>query len=469
MADRPASHSARNAPDISVPALLDGRVVLPSDSRYETARLVANAAIDRRPAGIVLARDVADIVATLRLAEASGIPVAVRAGGHSTVGYGVRDDAIVLDLAGLGDVDIDAESGTAWVGAGTTAGALTAAVHPAGYAVPFGDAGQVGIAGITLGGGVGWLVRRYGMTIDSLLAVDVITAAEDHLRASSTEHPDLFWALRGGGGNFGVVTRFKFQLRPVDTVLAGDVIVRATPEVLGRLVGDLAGAPDGLTVMPSIMSAPPMPGLPEAWHGQLVVFLSFCHSGPVEEDEHVLELLGSMGESVVTGVERKPYPSMFPPPSGNRAAYTTGTLFVDGLDEAAIRIIEQRMASPSSPEALVHMRVLGGAFSRVANDATAFGHRDRRALIWLITPFADLGEAQRHQAWTADFESELVAAGCGSGAYSNFLGADGEAALHAAYPPATLARLSEVKRRYDPDNRFRSNLNIPPTPPTGTG
>lgn len=463
MTDMPAPRQPVQQPfRITVPARLDGRVVLPTDERYEASRLVANAAIDRRPAAIVLARDVEDIVATLGLADDSGMPLAVRAGGHSTVGYGVADGAIVLDLSGLGSIEMDTADGTAWAGAGVTAGALTAAAHPAGYAVPFGDTGSVGVAGITLGGGVGWLVRKYGLTIDSLLAADVITAAGDHLRASSTEHPDLFWALRGGGGNFGIVTRFRFQLRPVDTVLAGDVIVRATPEVLGRLVGVLAGAPDGLTVMPSIMPAPQMAELPEAWHGRLVVFLSFCHSGPVEDDEPVLDILRSLGESVDVGLERKPYPSMFSPPSGNREAYTTGTLFVDDLDEAAIRIIERRMASPSSPEALVHMRVLSGAVSRVADDATAFGHRDRRALIWLITPYSDLTEAERHEAWTSDFESELVAAGCGSGAYVNFLGSDGEAALHAAYPAATLARLSDVKRRHDPDNRFRSNLNIPP-------
>jgi len=470
MPDTRESHSsARSSLNIAVPARLDGRVVLPGDARYEAARLVDNAAIDRRPAAIVLAREVADIVATLRLAEDSEMPLAVRAGGHSTVGHSIADDAIVLDLKGLSDVEIDAASGTAWVGAGVTAGALTAAAHPGGYAVPFGDAGSVGIAGITLGGGIGWLVRRFGLTIDSLLEAEVILATGDHLVASPTEHPDLFWALRGGGGNFGVVARFHFQLSPVDTVLAGDVIVPGTPEVLGRLVGVLAGAPDGLTVMPSIFPAPPMPALPEAWHGRLVAFLSFCHSGPVEDDQRVLDLLRSMGPSAVDSIERKPYPSLFPPKSDVRQPYTTRALFVDDLDEAAIEIIGRRMASPTSPDALVHMRVLGGAVSRVANDSTAFGHRDRRALIWLITPYADLTETERHKAWTADFESELVAAGCGSDAYVNFLGSDGEAALHAAYPPATLARLSDVKRRYDPDNRFRSNLNIPPSPPAGAG
>ena len=271
-----------------------------------------------------MARNTADVVATLRLAEDSGLTLAVRAGGHSTVGNSIADDAIVLDVSGMRGIEFDPATGTAWVEAGVTAGELTAAAHPAGYAVPFGDAGHVGVAGITLGGGIGWLVRKYGLTIDSLLDAEVITAAGEHVVASSTQHPDLFWALRGGGGNFGVVTRFRYQLRPVGTVLTGDVIVEATPEVLGRLVDVLAGAPDGLTVMPSIMPAPPMPSLPDNWHGRLVAFLSFCHSGPVLDDQLVLDLLRSIGPSVDDSVARKPYPELFPPASGNREAYTTG-------------------------------------------------------------------------------------------------------------------------------------------------
>lgn len=468
MQEAPRSQSStRISRGVVVPARLEGRVVLPGDVRYEAARLVPNAAIDRHPAAIVMARDAADIVATLQLVGVQGLPLAVRAGGHSAVGYGTADDAVVLDVSGMRNIEFDPATGTAWVEAGVTAGELTTVMHRAGHAVPFGDAAQVGVAGITLGGGIGWLVRRFGLTIDSLLAAEVVTASGERLVASATEHPDLFWALRGGGGNFGVVTRFQFQGHPVDTVLAGDVIVEATPDALGRLVDVLAGAPDGLTVMPSIMPAPPMPTIPEAWHGRLVIFLSFAHAGPTEDDQRVLDLLRSIGPAAGDSVERKPYPALFPPPSDIRVAYTTGTLFVDDLTPAAIEIIERRMADPSSSEALVHMRVLGGAVARVANDATAFGHRDRRAAIWLITPYEDLAEKARHEAWTADFEAELVAAGCGSGAYVNFLGSADEAVLRAAYPPATLARLSKVKRRYDPDNRFRSNLNIPPAPPAG--
>jgi FAD/FMN-containing dehydrogenase len=438
------------------------RVVLPGDARYEAARLVDNAAIDRRPAAIVLACDVEDVIATLALVRETGMALAVRAGGHSTLGHGVADDSVVLDVSGMRTIDIDAGSGTAWVGAGATAGEVTASLHPAGFAIPFGDTGSVGLGGITLGGGIGWLVRRHGLTIDSLLAADVVTAAGDRLTASAAENPDLFWALRGGGGNFGVVTRFRFTLTPMDTIFAGRVFVLATPDVLGRLIGVLVEAPDGLTVIAGIYPAPPMPPVPDSWHGRLVVSLRFAHSGPIGDDEQVRDLLRSIGPLAEDSMERKPYPALFPPSDGTRWAYAARTLFVDALDDRAIEIVERRLGDPSSSEAWIQVRVLGGAAARVANDATAFGHRDRRAIATLITPYGDLAETARHEAWTADFEAELVAAGCGSGAYVNFLGTDDEAALRAAYPPATRARLAEVKRRYDPGNLFRSNVNIPP-------
>jgi len=455
-----------NPTDIVVPARLKGRVVFPKDERYDAARLVDNAAIDRRPAAIVMAQDAEDIVATLQLVNDSVLPFAVRAGGHSVVGYGSADGGIVLNVSGMRDLEVDEASGTAWVGAGWTAGELTTTLHPMGYAVPFGDTGAVGVAGITLGGGIGWLVRRFGLTIDSLLEAELITAAGDRQMASSRENTDLFWALRGGGGNFGVVTRFRFKPHPVDTVLSGEFILPATPDLLRRFVDTLVEAPDSLTVISNIMPAPSLPAIPEAWRGKLVISLSFVHSGPIADDARPLDLLRSLGPAIEESVMRKPYPALFPPPSGNRQAYAHRTMFVDSFDDRAIEIIQRRMAKPSSPAVAVNVRVLGGAVEQVANDATAFAHRNRRALIGLYTPYTDLLEAARHEAWTADFEAELIAAGSGSGAYLSFLGTEGETALNAAYPPATLARLAEVKRRYDPDNLFRSNLNVKPRPPT---
>jgi len=437
-------------------------VAFAGEPAYEAGRAPWNAAVTQYPALVATPRNAADVARVIRAAATVGLRVAPQGTGHNAGPLQDLTETILLRTSALTGAQVDPVSGLARVGAGTLWADAVAAASRADRAVLHGSSPDVGVVGYSLGGGTGWYARQLGLQANSISAAHVVLADGSTVRADADHERDLFWALRGGGGNFGVVTRFRFQLRAVDSVLAGDVIVPATPEVLARLVEVLADAPDGLTVMPSIMAAPPMPELPEDWHGRLVVFLSFCHSGPIADDERVVELLQSLGDSRLVGIGRKPYPAMFPEPSGAREAFATGTLFVDDLDDAAIGIIQRRMASPSSPEALVHMRVLGGEYARVANDATAFAHRDRRAMVWLITPFADSAEAPRHEAWTADFEAELRAAGSGSGAFSNFLGRDGEAELHAAYPPGTLARLAEVKVRYDPANLFRSNLNIPP-------
>src|SRR3972149_6460575 len=305
----------RRRTDLVVPARLRGRVVLPGDALYGAAREVDNAAIDRRPAAIMVARDVEDVLATLALSLASGRALAVRAGGHSTPGPG-------------------------GAGAGAPAGEAPADVPRAGFAIPFGDSGTVGVAGLTLGGGIGWLVRRHGLTIDSLLAAEVIIAAGDRLIASSTENPELFWALRGGGGNFGLVTRFRFNLHPVDTVLAGRVLVPATPGVLRRLIGVLSGAPDGLTVIAGLFPAPLMPEIPDAWHGRLLASLRFAHSGPIADDQSVLDLLRSIGPRGASAARCGARPGgggrggggLHPPPGGGgggpplNAAYPPATL-----------------------------------------------------------------------------------------------------------------------------------------------
>jgi hypothetical protein len=372
---------------------------------------------------------------------------------------------------------LDAASGTAWIAAGETTGEATATLHRAGCAIPLGDSGTVGVAGLTLGGGIGRLLRRHGLTIDSLLAADVITATGDRLAASARENPDLFWAIRGGGGNFGVVTRLRFALKPLETVLAGRITVQATPDVLRRLVDVLFGAPDGLTVIASVLQALPMPEfpdawqgrLPDAWHGRLVASLRIAHSGPIEDDHGVLDLLRSIGPTVEDSLGRKAYPALFPPAGGARVATAVRTLFLDDLDDQASEIIDRRLTDPHMPDAWIQMRFLGGAAARVANDETAFGYRHRRAAAVLIAPYEDLTPTAQHEDWIADFEAELLAAGCGSGAFVNFLGMDGETALNAAYPPATLARLANAKRRYDPGNLFRSNLNVRPGPDGASG
>jgi hypothetical protein len=321
----------------------------------------------------------------------------------------------------------------------------------------------VGVAGITLGGGVGWLVRKHGMTIDSLLAVEIVTADGRRRIASLDEEPDLFWAVRGAGANFGVVTRLKFRLHPLDEVLAGDILFPATREVLHSLVPLLLAAPDELTAMPLIMLAPPDPAIPDEHHGHPVVKLSVAWSGSRGAGDRALAPLRALGSPISGTVAWQPYPALFTPVDRDAEptwGISSRSLFIDDLDDAIIGVIERRLTEPGAPDAIVQLRVFGGAMARVPEDETAFGWRDRPALLWLIVPYEDLGQAASAEAWTAAFHAELAADGAPT--YVNFMGAEDADAVRGAYPAAAYARLRELKRRYDPANLFRANQNIPP-------
>jgi FAD/FMN-containing dehydrogenase len=361
-------------------------------------------------------------------------------------------------------VEIDAAGRTAWADAGILAGEYTAATHALGLVTPFGDTGSVGVAGITLGGGVGWLVRKLGMTIDSLLAVEIVTADGRRQIASPVEEPDLFWAVRGAGANFGVVTRLRFRLHPIDDVLAGDILLPATRDVLRGLVPTLLAAPDELTAMPLIMLAPPDPAIPEELHGRPVVYLSVAWSGSADAGERALTPLRALGAPISDTVALKPYPALFSPVDRDAEpvwGISSRSIFLDDLEDAMIDAIERRLTAPGAPpEALVQLRILGGAMARVPGDATAFGWRDRPALLWLITPTKELEQAAANEAWTAAFHAELAAGGAAS--YVNFMGAEDADAVHDAYPAPTYTRLRDLKRHYDPDNVFRANHNIRP-------
>jgi FAD/FMN-containing dehydrogenase len=378
-------------------------------------------------------------------------------------GHGTADGALILDLSAMRDVEIDAIGRTAWADAGILAGEYTAASHALGLVTPFGDTARVGVAGITLGGGVGWLVRKHGMTIDSLLAVEIVTADGRRRLASAVEEPDLFWAVRGAGANFGVVTRLQFRLHPLGDVLAGDILLPATRDVLRSLVPVLLAAPDELTAMPLMMTAPPDPEVPEEYHGRLVVKLSVAWSGAPDAGERALAPLRALGAPINDTVAWQPYPALFTPVDRDaepKWGVSSRSLFLDDLDDATIEVIERRLTEADAPDAIVQLRVLGGAMARVSGDATAFGWRDRPALLWLITPYEDVGQAATNESWTAAFHAELAAEGAAT--YLNFMGAEDADAVHGAYPAPTYARLRELKRRYDPANVFRFNHNIRP-------
>lgn len=441
-----------------------GRLIWPTDANYGTARLVENAAIDRQPALIAQARSVDDVVAAIAFARASQLPLAVRSGGHSVAGHSTGDGVFVLDLSALDRLEIDPATRTAWAEPGVRAGQYTKAAYALGLATPFGDNGNVGIGGITLGGGIGWLVRKHGLTIDSLLAVELVTADGDRLLAGPEEHADLYWAVRGGGGNFGIATRVKLRLHPIDSVLHGMIVLPATRKVMRQLVPLALAAPDELTLMPSVMVIPPMEEIPADQHGRLGVFVGLLWAGSTDSGERAIAPFRALAVPLLDTVAEMPYPAVYPAPSGMREAWTSRAIYLDRLDDETMEIIERRMATAPSLSALTQFRILGGATARVASDATAYGWRDRFLLLWIIADFgnADPGELPRHEAWSASFLDDLR--GKGSATYVNFMGDEGPRAVRSAYPPQTWGRLREIKRRYDPTNLFRLNQNILPAP-----
>ncbi len=440
-----------------------GQVIVPGDDAYDRARRVQNAAADRRPALVVRPLDAADVALAVTHAQRANLPLVVRAGGHSMAGHGTGDGALVVDLSAMRGIDIDVAGRTAWADGGILAGEYTSATHAHGLVTPFGDFGSVGVAGITLGGGVGWLVRKYGMTIDSLLAVEIVTADGRRRMASPDQDADLFWAVCGAGANFGVATRLQFRLHPLGNVLAGDLVLPATRPVLRSLVPVLRAAPDELTAIVNIMLAPPDPSIPDEHRGHPVVYLSVIWSGAADDGERALAPLRALGQAFADTVTEKPYPDVFLPVDRDHVSTwgaSARALFLESLEDPMIDIIEHRLGEPGAPHAVVQLRVLGGAMARVANDAAAYGWRDRSAVMWIITPYEDLERAAEHDAWTAAFRSEPATGD--DATYLNFMGAETADAVRAAYPAATYARLRELKRRYDPDNVFRTNHNIPP-------
>jgi FAD/FMN-containing dehydrogenase len=449
------------AATLSISALrnsVKGRVIAPGDEEYDEARTVFLGGIDRRPAVIIQVVDTDDVAKVVALAGDSGLELAIRSGGHSV--YAVSDGGIVLDLAGLKSFEIDADGRTAWAGSGLTAAEYTGLAAARGLATGFGDTGSVGIGGITLGGGVGYLVRKYGLTIDNLLAAEIVTADGELLRIDEHDHPDLFWAIRGGGGNFGVVTRFKFRLHKIETIVGGMMILPATPEVIAGFIGEAEAAPDELSTIANVMPAPPMPFLPEEQHGLPVVMALMAYAGEVEAGELLMDRFRALAEPIVDMVKAMPYPEIYPPDEEGYHPIAAGrTMFIDSVDEQSATSILEYLATSSAMMKVAQLRVLGGAMSRVPVGATAFAHRTSPILVNLAAVYGSPEEADIHETWVAGFASLL--AGKDSGAYVGFLD-EGEGSIHRAYPGPTLDRLKAVKRRYDPTNVFRFNHNVSP-------
>jgi FAD/FMN-containing dehydrogenase len=443
-------------------ARLRGSIVLPGSVEYDEARQVKSAQFDRRPALIVRAADAGDVALTVDLARESGLPLSVRGGAHSIAGFGTNDGGIVLDLAAMKGLLIDPDTRTAWAQPGLTAGDYTVAAAAHGLATPFGDTGSVGIGGLTLGGGIGWLVRKYGLAIDALLAVEIVTADGRQVTASPDSHPDLFWAVRGGGGNFGVVTRFQFRLYPVGEILGGALFLPATPDVLRNLVPTAQAAPEELTTISHVMRVPPAPFVPAEYVGTLSVVVMFVWSGDPAEGPAALEPFRKLATPLFEAVMPMPYPGIYQmvAEAEKRGYGSHRSRFLNAIDDADVEAILGAMAAPSSPAAMVQIRALGGAMARVPSDATAFAHRDAPIMMIIITPYEDPATEPVHAAWTQALHEKL--APNAAGVYSNFLESEGEARIRTAYPSGAYERLAEIKGRYDPSNLFHLNQNIRP-------
>ncbi|HML21178.1 MAG TPA: FAD-binding oxidoreductase [Aggregatilinea sp.] len=459
------SHGSAAAQELSIPdlrAAIKGRVIAPGEPGYDESRTTFYGGFDRHPAVVVRAADANDVAHVVLLARETGMELAIRSGGHSSAGHSVSDGGIVLDLGDMRSLDIDPERHTAWAEAGLTTGEYTSAASAYGLATGFGDTGSVGIGGITLGGGFGYLARKYGLTIDDLLAAEIVTADGQILQVDAETYPDLFWAIRGGGGNFGVVTRFQYRLHDVDTIVGGMLLLPATPEVISGFVAAAEAAPDELSTIANVMVAPPFPFLPSEYHGQLIVMAMLVYAGEVEAGQRAIAPFRALTTPLADMVRSMHYPEIYPHEEGGyHPVGTARTLFVDSFDVQDAKLAIERLKQSTANMSVVQIRVLGGAMARVPDDATAFGYRQRRIMVNVATLYSPTDDASVHAAWVKDL-SDALSKGSAD-AYVNFIGDEGAARVHDAYPQKTWDRLVAIKTRYDPTNLFHLNQNIPPS------
>ncbi len=443
-------------------ARVTGPVLAPGDDGYDAGRALYYAGLDRRPAVVVRPADAADVAATVRFAATEGVPLTVRSGGHGLLGTAVADDAIVLDLSSLDDLTIDPADRTAWAGAGLTAGAYTRRAAEHGLATGFGDSGTVGIGGITLGGGVGLLARRHGLTIDSLLAAEVVTADGRVRVVDEHTDPDLFWAVRGGAGNVGVVTRFRFRLHEVSDVLGGLLVLPATAEVVAGFVAAAEAAPEEVSTIANVtLQAPPLPFLPEEVHGRPAIIALVVHAGTGEAADRAVAPFRELATPLADMLEETTYAALFPEDEEALAFRVVGdTRFVDAVDLDLARTALDGLRSATSLTAVVQLRVLGGAVARVPADATAYAHRQRRIMLNVAAMYEDPFEVDTHRNWVEALVDRL--AGGDPARYVNFVGTNGDhEAARGAWPGATWDRLVAIKRRHDPDHLFHGALDVP--------
>jgi FAD/FMN-containing dehydrogenase len=443
---------------------LQGIVCMPQESGYDEARTIWNAMIDRRPGAVIRCRGVADIMRAVAFAHERGALLAVRAGGHNIAGNAVCEGGLLLDLSLMRGVQIDPDSCTARVEPGATLGDFDREAQAFGLATPLGINSTTGVAGLTLGGGFGWLSRKFGLTIDNLISADVVTADGKLMTASATESPDLFWALRGGGGNFGVVSSFEFRLHPVGPMVLAGLIVHPFARARQLLDGYrqvTANAPDELSQWVVLRKAPPLPFLPADVHGKEIVIFAVCYVGQEHDGNCALEPLRALGEPIADVVGMQPYTawqSMFDPLLTPGAYnYWKSHNFVE-LSDGLLDILVSQAAKLPTEECEIFIGQLGGEASRVAPDATAYPHRSANFVMNVHTRWRDPADTQNSIGWARKLFGETAPHATG-GVYVNFMPEDETDRVSSAYGP-NYARLMALKSKYDPGNLFRLNQNL---------
>ena len=446
----------------------DGEILTADDPSYDARRRGFNGMFDRRPALIARCTGPADVSAAVRFAREAGVPMSVFGGGHGVTGHAVCDDGVMIDLRPMKALDIDADRRTCRAGAGLTWGEIDAATQEHGLAVTGGRHPTTGVGGLALGAGSGWIERKCGYTLDNLISVELVTADGQILTASEDQNPQLFWGLRGGGGNFGVATSFELRLHPIGpTVLAGMLMYPAemAAGVLANFRDAMADAPDEVGSAVALITAPPEEFVPEPVRGQPVAGVIVCYAGRLEDADEGLRPLREFGPPAIDMVEPMPYVAvqrLIEPgyPSGMRN-YWTGD-FLGGLPQEAIEVLCRHHLSVPSPLTQILMLPGGGAPARVSNDATALGSREAQFNYHITSLWQDPADDEANIGWTRELAAEMKPFTTGH-AYLNFLGDEGEERVIAAFKPEAYARLQALKDRYDPENVFRFNQNIKPT------
>ncbi len=442
-------------------SMFKGRVIQPSDLDYDKSRQVFYGGIDKKPAAIIRVASTNDVQQAIQLAKNEKLELAVRSGGHSVAGYSTTEGGVVIDLRDLNKIEIDASNMTVWAETGLTAKELTDELDKQNFVLGFGDAGSVGIGGITLGGGVGFLVRKFGLAIDNLLAAEVVTANGEVLQVDESNNPDLFWALRGGGGNFGVVTRFKYKLHHLGDCYGGMLMLPATPEVIAGSINIAHEAPDELSMIFNIMPAFPLPFIPKEFHGKMAVMVLAVYAGDPKKGVETIAPLKTLAKPYADQTKPMRYKDIFFPEdaSYHPTAVSKNThLNKFDLDDAKIAI--EWLNKINAPMRALQLRVLGGAISKIDENNTAYANRKKPIMVNIASFYETEQEKQERQKWVDGFSNAINQGD--SSAYVGFLGPNEQNRLLDAYPPETLKQLREVKKKYDPNNLFKLNYNILP-------